>query len=177
MSPGPVREDHGAGGGGEPLLPSRSTELPEVAQGEDRALCLPPLPHASPPFWTPPTRAPLGSAPWSCDREVPGTPGRRPRFPLSYTGAGDKPGLSQGEKEKDRTGAGPGWGGMSSGPLQDPALATGLRGDVGSGILPTGLSGGKVHRSFRSQFRSGIHRVCSPRGTFRIPGQPVWAPR
>ncbi|CAM9684053.1 unnamed protein product [Rangifer tarandus platyrhynchus] len=50
---------------------------------------------------------------------------------------------------------------MSSGPLQDPALATGLRGDVGSGILPTGLSGGKAHRSFRSQLRSGIHRVSA----------------
>lgn len=54
-----------------------------------------------------------------------------------------------------------GGGGMSSGPLQDPALATGLRGDVGSGILPTGLSGGKAHRSFRSQLRSGIHRVSA----------------
>lgn len=52
-------------------------------------------------------------------------------------------------------------GGMFSGPLRDPALATGLRGDVGSGVLPTGLSGGKAHRSFRSQLRSGVHRVSA----------------
>ena len=108
----------------------------------------------SPPFWTPPPARPWGQRPGAAAERFPGLPGGVPGFLCHTRGLGTSSAFLM-ERERERPNRPrPRLWGMFSGPLRDPALATGLGGDVGSRVS-------RAHQSSRSQLRSGVHRVSA----------------